>query len=330
MGGMENVAVIAAAMTGERIRLGISACLLGQPVRFDGGHKRDPFLVDALGPFVDWVSVCPEVESGLDAPRESMRLVGVDGRLRLLTHKTARDHTTRMRSYARRRIEELAGGALFGFVLKKDSPTCGLERVKVYGAGGVPAKSGRGLFAHALVTRFPLLPVEEEGRLNDPRLRENFVERIFAYRRLTALFAARWSMGDVVRFHTGHKLTLMAHRPEAYQSLGRLVASGKAMARREFQDRYSSEFMTALGAIATPRRQANVLQHMLGYFKQTLDRESRAELLALIQDYAGGRVPLVVPLTLFGHHIRRCGVRYLADQVYLRPHPVELMLRNHI
>jgi uncharacterized protein YbbK (DUF523 family)/uncharacterized protein YbgA (DUF1722 family) len=280
-------------MTRERIRLGISACLLGEPVRFDGGHKRDPFLVESLGQFVDWVPVCPEVESGLDAPRESMRLVQADGRIRLLTNKTAQDHTTRMRSYARRRVEELVDGELCGFVLKKDSPTCGLERVKVYGAAEVPAKSGRGLFADALVTRFPLLPVEEEGRLNDPRLRENFVERIFAYRRLTALFATHWSMGAVVRFHTAHKLTLMAHMPKAYQRLGRLVASGTSMARREFQERYSSEFMTALSTLATPRRHANVLQHMLGYFKQVLDRESRAELLALIGDYAGGRVPLV-------------------------------------
>lgn len=317
-------------MTHERIRLGISACLLGEPVRFDGGHKRDPFLVESLGQFVEWVPVCPEVESGLDAPRESMRLVQADGRIRLVTNKTAQDHTTRMQAYARRRVEELGDSELYGFVLKKDSPSCGLERVKVYGSAGMPVKSGRGLFADALVRRFPLLPVEEEGRLNDPRLRENFVERIFAYRRLTALFAGRWSMGEVVRFHTAHKLTLMAHRPEAYRRLGHLVASGKAMARREFQDRYSTEFMTALGAMATPRRQANVLQHMLGYFKQTLDRESRAELLALIGDYAGGRVPLVVPLTLFAHHIRRCGVPYLADQVYLRPHPVELMLRNHV
>ena len=168
-------------MTHERVRLGISACLLGEPVRFDGGHKRDPFLVESLGQFVDWVPVCPEVESGLDAPRESMRLVQADGRIRLLTNKTAQDHTARMRGYARRRVEELADGELFGFVLKKDSPTCGLERVKVYGTAGMPVKSGRGLFADALVTRFPLLPVEEEGRLNDPRLRENFVERIFAY-----------------------------------------------------------------------------------------------------------------------------------------------------
>jgi uncharacterized protein YbgA (DUF1722 family)/uncharacterized protein YbbK (DUF523 family) len=317
-------------MTHPRIRLGISACLLGKGVRFDGGHKRDPFLVESLGRFVDWVCVCPEVESGMDAPRESMRLVQADGRIRLMTNKTARDHTGLMLGYARRRVEDLADGELCGFVLKKDSPTCGLERVKVYDTAGMPAKSGRGLFADALVGRFPLLPVEEEGRLNDPRLRENFVERIFAYHRLTALFAARWSMGDVVRFHTAHKLTLMAHLSAAYQRLGRLMATGKSMVRREFQDRYSSGFMMSLRTIATPRRQANVLQHMLGYFKKTLDRESRAELLALIQDHASGRVPLVVPLTLFGHHIRRCNVPYLADQVYLRPHPVELMLRNHV
>ena len=314
----------------ERIRLGISACLLGQRVRFDGGHKRDPFLVESLGAFVEWVPVCPEVESGMGAPRESMRLVLVSGDVRLLTNKSVQDQTAGMHSYARRRVVELADDELFGFVLKKDSPTCGLERVKVYGTGGVPLKSGRGLFAEALVTRFPLLPVEEEGRLNDPRLRENFVERIFAYRRLTDLCAPQWSMGDVVRFHTAHKLTLMAHRPVAYQALGRLVAAGKSIPRPEFKERYSSEFMTALSSMATPRRHANVLQHMLGYFKQILDGESRAELLALIKDYAEGRVPLVVPLTLFGHHIRRCGVPYLAGQVYLRPHPVELMLRNHV
>jgi uncharacterized protein YbgA (DUF1722 family)/uncharacterized protein YbbK (DUF523 family) len=312
-----------------RLRLGISACLLGEPVRFDGGHKRDLFLVESLGQFVDWVPMCPEVESGLDAPRESMRLVQSDGRIRLLTNKTAQDHTARMQGYARRRIEALIDDALDGFVLKKDSPTCGLERVKVYGTAGMPVKSGRGLFADALVTHFPLLPVEEEGRLNDPALRENFVERIFAYRRLRSLFAPRWSMGDVVRFHTAHKLTLMGHMPEAYQQLGRLVASGKSMARREFQDRYSTGFMTALQAIATRRRQTNVLQHMLGYFKQAIDSESRAELLALIQGYRAGHVPLVVPLTLFAHHIRRGGLTYLAGQVYLQPHPVELMLRNH-
>jgi uncharacterized protein YbgA (DUF1722 family)/uncharacterized protein YbbK (DUF523 family) len=313
----------------DRIRLGISACLLGERVRFDGGHKRDPFLVESLGPFVEWIPVCPEVESGMDAPREAMRLVRAGPEIRLVTVNTGQDHTANMRRYARRRVEELVDDDLFGFVLKGNSPSCGLEGVKVYGTSGVPTKSGRGLFADALARRFPLLPMEEEGRLSDPRLRENFLVRVFAYRRLTALFARRWSSGDVVQFHTAHKLTLMAHVPEAYQRLGRLVASGKSMARQQFRDRYSSEFMAALRTTSTTRRQANVLHHALGYLKKTLDRESRAELRALIHDYAGGRVPLVVPLTLFGHYVRRCGLTYLADQVYLRPHPVELMLRNH-
>ena len=217
-------------MNREPIRLGISACLLGERVRFDGGHKRDPFLVETLGPFVEWVPVCPEVESGMAAPRESLRLVQTGTEIRLITNKTAQDQTASMRGYARRRLEELAESELCGFVLKKGSPTCGLERVKVYGTGGMPLKSGRGLFADALVTRFPRLPVEEEGRLNDPRLRENFIERVFAYRRLANLFAARWSMGDVVRFHTIHKLTLMAHRPESYQRLGRLVNASQSLA----------------------------------------------------------------------------------------------------
>jgi uncharacterized protein YbgA (DUF1722 family)/uncharacterized protein YbbK (DUF523 family) len=314
----------------DRIRLGISACLLGERVRFDSGHKREPFLVESLGQFVDWVSVCPEVESGMGAPREAMRLVRVDDEIRLLTNKTAQDKTVMLRHFSSRRVNELAEEDLCGFVLKKDSPSCGLERVKVYSPGGVPTKTGRGLFAEALAARFPLLPIEEEGRLNDPRLRENFVERIFAYRRLVTLFAKRWTMGDVVRFHTAHKLTLMAHKPDAYRRLGQLVASGASTPRGELQQRYASEFMAALLAMATPRRHSNVLHHMLGYFKKTLDRESRAELLALIEDYAAGHVPLVVPLTLLGHHIRRGEVSYLADQVYMRPHPVELMLRNHV
>jgi uncharacterized protein YbgA (DUF1722 family)/uncharacterized protein YbbK (DUF523 family) len=318
-------------MGDPRIRLGISACLLGERVRFDGGHKRDAFLVETLGRFVEWVPVCPEVESGMGAPREPMRLVRQAGReLHLRVTRTGEDLTDMMNRYTRRRIEELAGDNLCGFVLKKNSPTCGLERVNAFSTTGKPAKPGRGLFADAIVSRFPLLPVEEEGRLDDPRLRENFVERVFAYQRLRALFASRWTMGQVVRFQTIHKLTLMAHQPQAYRRLGRLVGTGKTMARREFQESYSSGFMAALAVVSTPRRHTNVLQHMLGYLKKTLDRESRAELLALIEDYAREQVPLVVPLTLFAHHIRQCGVPYLADQTYLQPHPSELMLRNHV
>jgi len=312
------------------LRLGVSACLLGEPVRFDGGHKRDFFLVKTLGRFVEWVPVCPELEAGLGVPRESMRLVQTHREIRLITGKTASDQTDSVRRYTVRRLEEMAGQGLCGFVLKKDSPTCGLERVRVYNASGVPTRDGRGLFAAALVERFPTLPVEEEGRLVDPRLRENFIECIFAYRDLRRLFTGRWTMGDLVRFHTARKLTLLAHVPEAYQRLGQLVAGGKSLPRTELQTRYSTDFMKALRTVATPRRHGNVLKHMLGYFKHTLEPGDRAELLTLIQTYAAGQVPLIVPLTLFAHHLRRHDVPYLTGQAYLRPHPAELMLRNHV
>jgi uncharacterized protein YbgA (DUF1722 family)/uncharacterized protein YbbK (DUF523 family) len=312
------------------VRIGISSCLLGQEVRFDGGHKRDRFLTDTFAPFVEWVPVCPEVEAGFGTPREAMRLVEADGRLRLVTVQTQVDVTPRLEGYARRRVEELEREDLSGYVLKKDSPSCGLSRVKVYAPGAAPQRAGTGLFAAMLRHRYPLLPLEEEGRLSDPSLRDNFVERVFAYRRVLDLFARRWTLAELVAFHTAHKLTLMAHSIAAYRMLGQLVARGESLPRAAVEARYLEGFMTALGAIATPRRHANVLQHMAGYFKTVLDRAQKAELGAAIDDYRTGLVPLVVPMTLIRHHVRRHEVAYLAGQVYLEPHPKELMLRNHV
>jgi len=319
-------------MSHERIRLGISACLLGEPVRFDGGHKRDPFLVESLGPFVEWVPVCPEVEAGFGTPRETMNLVRVEnGRIILRTTKTKRDVTRQLTAPIAARVDALARGNLSGYLLKKDSPSCGMERVKVYSdRGGPAARAGRGFFAEALMTRLPNLPVEEEGRLTDARLRENFIERVFAYQRVRRLFESRWTQGGLVAFHTAHKLTLMAHSPVAYAALGRLVARGKSMPRRVLADEYESSFMRALAVVATPQKHANVLQHMLGYFKTSIDADARAELLDLIEEHRQGRVPLVVPIALMKHHVRRQGVAYLAGQVYLDPHPRELSLRNHV
>ncbi|MGC4080911.1 MAG: DUF523 and DUF1722 domain-containing protein [Vicinamibacterales bacterium] len=329
-------------MNDDRPRVGISACLLGQPVRFDAGHKRDPFLVETFGEHVEWVTVCPEVEAGFGTPRESMRLVltapQVRGRgerfdtsgIRLVLNKQGIDVTGKLTSYASRRVEALADAGLSGFVLKKDSPSCGMERVKVYTSQGVAERGGRGLFAAALMARLPNLPVEEEGRLGDPRLRENFVERIFAYRRLTMVFSGRWTVGDVVRFHTAHKLTLMAHSPVAYRELGRIVADAKAQPRAAFAADYQSRFMRALTTIATPKRHANVLHHMLGYFSSDLDADARCELLDLIEEHREGRVPLIVPMTLMRHHVRRRAIEYLLGQTYLEPHPRELSLRNHV
>ena len=312
------------------IRIGVSACLLGDEVRYDGGHKRDTFLTAVLGPLVKWVKVCPEVESGMSTPRESIRLVDEGGRIKLLTVRSGEDHTASMTAYSARKVQALEREDLCGYVLKKDSPSCGMTRVKVYAGQGPGTRTGIGVFAQALLARFPHLPVEEEGRLTDPRLRDNFIERVFAYRRLRDLFESRWTVGDLVRFHTAHKLVLLAHSTQAYTRLGRLVAAAKSTDRASLRARYTAGFMEALTAIATAKRHTNVLQHMVGYFKKTLDAASRAELLAAIDDYRLGLVPLIVPITLVRHHVRVHAVGYLAGQVYLAPHPKELMLRNHV
>ena len=316
--------------TQESIRIGISSCLLGQKVRFDGGHKRDAFLVDTFGTFVEWVPVCPEVELGLGTPREALRLVRKGDEIRMVNTRSGRDISTEMRQWAQARVDALAGERLCGYVLKKDSPSCGMERVKIYADAGMAEKNGRGFFAEALMARFPRLPVEEEGRLSDPRLRDNFVERVFAYVRVRALFAARWTIGDLVRFHTAHKMALLAHSTEMYTELGRLVARAKSLDRGDVETRYRELFMDALAKMATARKHTNVLLHMAGHFKELLDSDEKQELLTSVEDYRLGLVPLIVPLTLIKHHVRRHKVEYLAGQVYLDPHPKELMLRNHV
>ncbi len=313
------------------IRVGISSCLLGQEVRYDGGHKRDPYLVEAFGRHVEWVPVCPELEMGLGVPREPIHLVADrEEGVRLKGVKSGTDHTEAMRRYAKRRLDALARLDLDGYVFKKDSPSCGLWRVKVWNAAGTPARNGRGLFAAALVERFPHLPVEEEGRLSDARLRENFIERVFAYARLKALFSGRWTVGRLVAFHAAHKLLLLAHSPEAYRTLGRLVARVSSGDRRTVRAEYEARFTDALAVLATPGRHVNVLQHMAGYLHDGLDVMSREELHQAIADYRAGIVPLIVPITLLRHHVRHLNVPYLASQVYLDPHPKELMLRNHV
>lgn len=318
--------------SGDRLRVGISECLLGRPVRHDGGHKHDRFLTDTLGLWVDWVPVCPEVEIGLGTPRPAMRLVAAGTGSRLVVRKTGEDLTERMTSWAATRLEDLPG--LDGFVLKKDSPSCGMERVRVYpGQGdGSPTREGRGIFASALLDHHPLLPVEEEGRLHDPVLRENFVERLFAYRRWCSFAASRPGPGDLVAFHTAAKMTLLAHHPAKYRELGRLVADAGAAAGgfTVLLDRYGTGFMEVLRHRATRRRHTNVLQHLLGYLKRDVDTDDRAELVGLIEAYRNGHVPLVVPITMLKHHFRRHGTDWVLSQTYLNPYPDEMMLRNHV
>ena len=312
------------------LRLGVSACLLGNEVRFDAGHKRDRFLTDLLGQFVEWVPVCPEVEAGLGVPRPALRLVRQGDAVRMVEIASGRDQTRRLQGHAARRVRALGALELSGYVLKKDSPSCGWMRVKVYGAGGAPKRDGQGIFAAQLTSAYPSLPIEDEGRLHDAKLRENFIERVFAYRRLRELFRGRWAHRHVIAFHTAHKLQLMAHSPSAYRELGRLVAEIKRFTRGDFRERYERGFMDALRHIASRGRNANVLQHAAGYLKTKLDAASRAELNGLIEDYRRGLIPLVVPVTLMAHHVRRFEIDYLAGQHFLEPHPKELMLRNHV
>lgn len=310
--------------------IGISTCLLGHKVRYDGGHKYDSWLVETLGKYVDYVPVCPEVECGLPVPREAMRLVGDPENPQLLTIKTGIDHTPRMNAWAEQKIAELAKKDLCAYVFKSKSPSSGMERVKVYPpGGGVASKKGVGIFARAFMQAFPDLPVEEEGRLHDPDLRENFIERIFVVWRWKEMLASGGKAGQIVDFHTRHKLLLMAHSPSHYRSLGKLVAEVKKYNTPEFIELYYPQLMAALKLHATRRKNLNVLQHILGYFKRDLSTDEKAEILEIFESYRSGLYPLIVPITLLNHFVRKYGQDYLQQQYYLVPHPLELKLRNH-
>ena len=314
----------------EKIKLGVSSCLLGEKVRYDGGHKLDRFLADTLGAYVDWVMVCPEVESGLLVPREAMRLVGDAEAPRLVTIRTGVDHTSRMRRWAKQKVTALAAEALCGFVFKSRSPSSGMRGVKIYSPEGMPISTGSGIFAKAFQDRFPLLPVEDEGRLHDPGLRENFIERVFVYKRWREFLASDRTIGGLVSFHTAHKLLVMAHSPKYYSALGVLVADPKQYKREELFERYCATLMEGLQFLATVRKNTNVLQHMAGYFKQQLSFHEKKELQDMIANYHQELAPLIVPITLLQHYVRKYNTDYLKQQVYLNPHPLELMLRNHV
>ena len=317
-------------MTIAPLRLGISRCLLGDEVRFDGGHKRDSFLTDVFGRYVEWVPVCPEVEAGLGTPREAMRLIGDPQNPRLVTIKSGTDHTRALERLTTNRIAQLMELDLSGYVFKKGSPSCGIERVRLYNEQGIPNRNGVGLFARAFIEQFPLIPVEEEGRLCEPTLRENFIERVFCFRRWQDLVQSGVTKQALVQFHTLHKYLLFAHSPQQYEVLGRLVGQAERHRPKEFAHRYGELFMKALAVKATVRKHVNVLQHILGYFKERLGAHEKAELLGVINDYHQGLTPLVVPLTLIKYYVQIFDVGYIRDQVYLNPHPKELMLRNHV
>lgn len=315
----------------NKIRLGISACLLGAQVRYDGGHQLDRYLRDVLGEYVDYVSVCPEVEVGLPIPRETLRLIeNEEQQVRLVFSRSGEDITARMEVWASARVKQLEQEQLDGFVFKSKSPSSGMERVKLYDRNSIPKNVGVGVFARHFMAHFPLLPVEEEGRLHDPRLRENFITAIFVLKRWRELLAAGFSLGRLVEFHTRHKLLIMAHSQQHYRQMGKLVAAGRDHSLVELRSLYLAELLTALRLKTTVKKHVNVLQHILGYFKRELQADEKQEMIELIENYRQGLVPLIVPLTLLNHYIRKYDQPYLQQQYYLNPHPKELKLLNQI
>jgi uncharacterized protein YbgA (DUF1722 family)/uncharacterized protein YbbK (DUF523 family) len=314
----------------DTIRLGVSACLLGQNVRYDGGHKLDRFIRDTLGRYVEFVPVCPEAECGLPIPREAMRLVGDPAAPRLKTIRSGKDLTDQMQRWGESKLDSLEKKGLSGYIFKSRSPSSGMARIKVYNEKGQPDPKGVGIWARMFMDRFPELPVEDEGRLHDPLLRENFINRIFVVKRWQDLLRSGRDLGSLIQFHTRHKLMLMAHHEPTMRSIGRLLANGKQMDPKQLYTEYQHRMLYALGLRSTVKKNVNVLYHVMGYFKQHLSSDEKAELREVIDSYAKELVPLIVPVTLLNHYVRKYDQPYLQEQYYLNPHPIELKLRNHV
>lgn len=315
----------------EPVRLGVSACLLGAEVRFDGGHKRDRYLTDVLGENVEWLPVCPELEAGLGIPRPVLQLRGGEHGDALVLRESGEDLSETMRQWAEPRLAELAARGLDGFVLKKDSPSCGMERVRVYPEQEGPARrTGVGHFARRLMQSLPDLPVEEEGRLNDPPLREAFIEAIFSHNRWRVLERRGLSRRRLVAFHEAHKMLLLAHDETLARELGRLVAAFGQRPDEEIYEAYRRGFAAAFRARASVARHVNVLEHLFGHVKTKITQREKREIATAIEDYRARRVPLVVPVTLLRFLVVAHGIDYVQGQLYLEPHPRELMLRNHV
>jgi uncharacterized protein YbbK (DUF523 family)/uncharacterized protein YbgA (DUF1722 family) len=318
-----------ATIMNERIKLGISTCLLGEKVRYDGDQKLDAFIVKTLGRSVDFVPVCPEHECGLPVPREPMWLVGDPAAPRLITHHTEIDHTGRMKRWTRRRLDELEEEQLSGYIFKSKSPSCGTRRVKVYDDKGVPHPTGVGLWARAFTARFPTLPIVDEARLEDPKLRELFIERIFLFERWRALCAGRRSLGKLEGFHEIHRIQIMAHSPRHCRELGLLVERGKGVPVAKIFEQYLAGLTAAMHLEATVKKQVKTLRHVMSHLNEQLGTDEKQDLLEAIDLYAKSRVPQIVPLTLIAHALRRLDQSSVRAQTYLKPHPCELNLRNH-
>ena len=313
----------------KKIKVGISSCLLGQKVRHDGGHKRNVFVMDTLSEYFEYSAFCPEVAAGLSVPRPTLRLTRQESVVRMVGSKdTTLDVTDQMLETANKAVKYF--GELSGYILKKDSPSCGMERVRIYSGNGQPERNGQGLFASVLMEQYPNLPVEEEGRLMDPVLRENFIERVFIYHRWQQLVHDGLTVSGLINFHSQHKLNLLAHSEVILRNLGKLVANTREDNIEQTATTYISELMQALRLPANRKRHTNVLMHVMGYLKKTLSSSEKQELSEILTNYRQGFIPLVVPITLLNHHLRRTPVSYIENQYYMNPYPMQLMLRNKL
>lgn len=315
----------------QKLNLGISSCLLGNQVRFDKGHQRDRFLTDTLSLYAHFHPVCPEVECGLSTPREAMRLVGDADAPQLVGRKTGKDYTEQMQSWIPSRLDELERSNLDGFIFKRMSPSNGMERVKVYPQeGGMPQHNGIGLFARAFMKRFPNIPVEEDGRLNDPAIRENFIQRIFIHKSWRRVIDEDKTSHGIVDFHTHHKYSLFSHSEPIYRHMGKMVAQAGVLTPSELFSDYEDKLMSCLKKPASHQTHTNVLSHIFGYFKKDLNSDEKSEMLEILENYREGHIPRIVPITLLKHYTRKYTKTYLETQTYLNPHPLKLQLLNHV
>jgi uncharacterized protein YbgA (DUF1722 family)/uncharacterized protein YbbK (DUF523 family) len=315
----------------KKIRIGVSSCLIGEKVRWNGDHKQDRYVREILSRYFEYIPVCPEMEVGMGVPRETVALYGDPQKPSMISKKTQTDWTKPMEKYIKSRINNLSADDLCGYIFKSKSPSCGMGRVPLYSEfGSHKVKHGPGMFANAFINSFPLVPTEEEGRLNDPRIRENFIVRVFSFKRFNLLLSKKFSLGQWVIFHTQHKFLLLAHSRKHYDELGALVAHSKTIKPSELKKIYGELFMEALTSKSTPKKNSDVLLHIMGFLKKLLTKIEKEDILSTIEDYRGEILPLIVPVTLIRHQVKKHNIEYLRDQVYLNPHPKELMLLNHV
>lgn len=310
------------------IPVGISSCLLGENVRFDGGHKNNSYIVHTLGGYFKFIPFCPEVDIGLGVPREPIRLTVEGSETRCVGTKTKTlDVTAQLIASAEQ--QRKWHSEIFGYILKKDSPSCGMQRVKLYRDDQVE-RSGVGIYAYQLMQNFPNLPVEEEGRLGDPVLRENFIQRVFIYQRWKRFLADRPSWSGLTEFHARHKLILFSHDQNMARDLGRKLSQASSLDIDEYADEYLNDMMAILKVKATRGNHVNVLQHIQGYLKKHLDSDDKSELSDSIEQYRLGYLPLIVPITLLRHHFMKYPDDYIDHSYYMHPYPNELMLLNSL